>query len=113
MKNKFIIYTCFLAIISTFSSCSINDITVDKTTGEKKSFLMINNNIIKINELIKINKDEIDYNYGLYGACEGGHIKIIDMMIEKGANDWNSGLYIASITHNSYLTDFFQQKLNQ
>ena len=47
MKNKFIIYTCFLALINSFSSCSLKDITIDKTTGENKSFLMINNNVIK------------------------------------------------------------------
>lgn len=35
---------------------------------------------------------EIDINYGLFGACMGGYIKIINLMIEKGANDWNKGL---------------------
>ncbi len=31
-------------------------------------------------------------NYALYYACRGGHIKIIKMMIEKGANHWGWGL---------------------
>ena len=34
-----------------------------------------------------------DWNGGLYGACEGGHMNIVNLMIEKGANYWNHGLY--------------------
>ncbi len=31
-------------------------------------------------------------NWGLEGACKGGHLDIIELMIEKGAKDWNWGL---------------------
>ena len=49
------------------------------------------NDVIKIKKLIKISKS-YNWDYGLYGACQGGHIDIIRFMIEKGADDWNGGL---------------------
>jgi ankyrin repeat protein len=33
-----------------------------------------------------------DWNYGLWNACYGDHIEIVWLMIEKGAYDWNYGL---------------------
>ena len=57
MKNKFILYTCFLTLINSFYSCSIDDITTDKVTGEEKSFLMINNSIIKTTFQIRLFDD--------------------------------------------------------
>lgn len=33
-----------------------------------------------------------NWNYGLKGACRGGHQKLAEWTIEKGANDWNMGL---------------------
>jgi hypothetical protein len=38
-----------------------------------------------------------DWNYGLYGACKGGHEEIVNLMIYKEANDWNLGLYGACL----------------
>jgi len=32
---------------------------------------------------------------GLYFACQGGNMDIVNMMIQKGANDWNWGLWQA------------------
>jgi ankyrin repeat protein len=29
---------------------------------------------------------------GLSGACEGGNIEIVNLMIKKGADDWDDGL---------------------
>jgi hypothetical protein len=34
---------------------------------------------------------------GLRGACSGGHIKIVDLMISYGASDFNGGLYEACV----------------
>ena len=31
-------------------------------------------------------------NLGLGGACEGGHLALVELMISRGANDWNWGL---------------------
>lgn len=39
----------------------------------------------------KIHKYEYDdINYGLWGACEGGHSELISYMINLGADDWLS-----------------------
>ena len=32
-------------------------------------------------------------NRGLYSACRGGHKELVELMIAKGANNWNQGLY--------------------
>lgn len=40
-------------------------------------------------------KKIVDVNFGLRGACEGGHIDIVRKMISKGANDWNEALCCA------------------
>ncbi len=52
----------------------------------------LNNDVIKIRKIIKMN---LNWNFGLYGACIGGHIDIIELMIEKGAGSWNGGLQCA------------------
>jgi hypothetical protein len=36
-----------------------------------------------------------NWNLGLKGACHRGHKEIVDLMIERGATDWNEGLYWA------------------
>ena len=33
-----------------------------------------------------------NWNWGLEGACMGGHLELAELMISRGANDWNSGL---------------------
>jgi hypothetical protein len=38
-----------------------------------------------------------DYEYGLFGACLGGHMDIVNYMIKCGAYDYNIGLYGACI----------------
>jgi hypothetical protein len=35
------------------------------------------------------------WNMGLIGACEGGHIELIKLMIENGAANYNDGLFSA------------------
>lgn len=40
-----------------------------------------------------INSDEIvDFNEGLRGACEGGHISVVELVVAYGADDWDGGL---------------------
>ena len=41
---------------------------------------------------LMIEKGADDWNYGLRSACFGGNKEIVELMIEKGANDWNWGL---------------------
>ncbi len=46
---------------------------------------------------IKQIKCNLDWNWGLNGACQGGHECIIKLMIKKGANKWNWGLHAACL----------------
>ena len=39
-----------------------------------------------------IEKGANDLNWGLYNACYNGHIDIVKLLIEKGADDLNLGL---------------------
>ena len=46
--------------------------------------------------LLMIEKGVVDnWDWGLRGACEGGHMRVVLLMIEKGATDWNWGLNYA------------------
>jgi len=47
--------------------------------------------IIKSEEEVNINNRA--WNHGLFGACRGGNIELVNLMIEKGANNWKVGLY--------------------
>lgn len=38
----------------------------------------------------------VNLNLGLSGACEGGHLDLVNFLISKGAKNWNTGLYGAS-----------------
>ncbi len=40
-----------------------------------------------------IEKGAADWNPGLYIACLHGHLKIVNLMIQKGADDWYFGLW--------------------
>ena len=42
---------------------------------------------------ILISRGAIDWNWGLRGACEGGHQHIVELLIRRGANIWNWGLW--------------------
>ncbi len=48
-------------------------------------------NMCKKGKYIEIFKDNLDWNQGLFGACEGDYLDIINLMIEKGADDLNWG----------------------
>ena len=36
-----------------------------------------------------ISKGAKDWNWGLYWGCQGGNMEIVKLMISKGANNWN------------------------
>lgn len=44
--------------------------------------------------LVKMEKTDLvpEWNEGMSGACAGGHIEIVKMMISKGATNWNEAL---------------------
>ena len=71
------------------------------------------NYIIRIRKLIQINVTLL-WNYGLYGACQGGHMDIVNLMIEKGADRWNSGLvYACSGGHIAIVKLMIEKGANQ
>ncbi len=40
---------------------------------------------------LMIEKGATNWDSGLKCACKGGHMEIVKLMIEKGANDWHKG----------------------
>lgn len=66
--------------------------------GPELEYLCKEGDINKVHDLIKngskytndLNtKDFSVFNYGLKGACEGGNLQIVELMISKGANFFN------------------------
>ena len=57
-----------------------------------------------------IEKGANNWNHGLYGACLGGHNDLILFMIEKGANDWNWALCNACLRGYKDLALFMIEK---
>ena len=58
--------------------------------------------VCKMNAVIslKLNEYILDWNWGLRGACEGDHIRLVEQMIAKGANKFSSELF-ADICKNN------------
>ena len=52
----------------------------------------------------KISEDLADWNFGLYGACRGSHVGIINMMFECSASDMSMALKGSISQHNFELT---------
>ena len=44
-------------------------------------------------QFIILNQKNCNWNQGLFGACYGGHMELVHLVISKGAYDWNHGLY--------------------
>jgi ankyrin repeat protein len=50
--------------------------------------------VVLLNQDNQNNQYQQNYKFQydlLQGACKGGHMDIVELMIEKGANDWNWG----------------------
>ena len=54
-----------------------------------------------------IEKGADDWDSGMGGATKGGHKDLIDFFIEKGAEDWNRGMAKAAGKGYKDLVDFF------
>ena len=59
---------------------------------------------------LMINNGATEWNNGLNRACFGGHRNIVERMIEKGANDWNGGLRSACEGGDRHIVDFMIEK---
>jgi len=53
---------------------------------------------------------DIDVNFGLQGACKGGHMDLVQLMIDKGANNWNEGLLASCLGGHKDLAQFMIDK---
>ena len=65
-------------------------------------------NIDLVNLMIEKGAD--DWDWGLSGACIGGNIDLVNLMIEKGADDWNLGLSAAWRGGHHELVDLMTDK---
>jgi hypothetical protein len=50
------------------------------------------------------------WNSGLFGACVGGHLQLVNLMIENGANAWNNSLKGACIGDHISLVNLMIKK---
>ncbi len=57
-------------------------------------YLVCKNGYLEIINLI-IERGANDWNWGLRGACEGNHLNIINYMVEKGISEWGYVLFYA------------------
>jgi hypothetical protein len=67
-----------------------------------------------INLMIK--QGATDWDWGLGGACEGGHMDVVNLMIKQGATDWNWGLDGACRGEHKHLAIYMlemERKYNQ
>ena len=64
---------------------------------------------LKIVSLV-IKKGANDWEYGLQDACCGGHLNIVNLMIEKGASFWNWGLEAACENGHLNIVDLMIKK---
>lgn len=56
--------------------------------------------------ILNCNCDWYDWNCGLEGACQGGHIDLVKLMILKGANRLSMGLYYACLHEHLNVVNF-------
>ena len=59
---------------------------------------------------LMIEKGADNWNYGLFGACEGGNKEIVELIIGKGANNWNCGLKGACEGGNKEIIELMIEK---
>ncbi len=57
-----------------------------------------------------IEKGANDFNWGLRNACYGGYIDLVKLMIEKGADNWNQGLSNACYSGNKEIVELMISK---
>ena len=57
-----------------------------------------------------IEKGANNWNRGLYGTCQGGKRELAELMIEKGADDWNRGLDGACLGGHIDLANYMIEK---
>ena len=74
-----------------------------------------NNHIVRLLKLVKILEKIGDFDYfdwedGLEYACRGGHMDIIKLIIEKGAQNWHCGFHGACLGDHIDIVKFLIKK---
>ncbi len=64
----------------------------------------------KEGKYIEIFNVRLDWNYGFYGACQGGYLNLVNKMIEKGADNWDEGLDFACLSGNLDIVNLMIEK---
>ncbi len=64
----------------------------------------------QVDKLIEKGATYWGWDYGLCGACQGGHLDLVNLMIENGARRWNLGLMGACRGGHLELTNLIIEK---
>jgi len=62
---------------------------------------------------ILIDEGANDWNLGMYGAALGGHLDLVKYFISKGANLWQIGMNYAKRGGHSDIVKYFSKKINE
>ena len=91
---------------------TINDIQLNDQLSIKRQLYLYckKRYVIRLKKLIDKYQNDLEWNYGLSGACCGGHRDLAELMISKGASDWDWGLYSACYGGHHDLVERMIQK---
>ena len=95
---------------NVYCKSRIHDITDSKTPDIKsKKQLKL---IVKNNDILSIIKhiNKINMGYALQFSCQYSRLELINILIAKGARDWNSGLHGACNGSNSTIVQLMIAK---
>jgi ankyrin repeat protein len=45
----------------------------------------------------------------MHGAARSGHLDLVEFFIGKGANDLDTGMYIAALNGHRHIVEFFRR----
>jgi hypothetical protein len=57
-----------------------------------------------------VNKGADDWNWGMYGAAGGGHLDLVEFFVDKGAHCLNFAMSCAALEAHPALVEFFVRK---
>lgn len=75
--------------------------------ASRKNYMEI---VLFIDYIASTQDSKLNYDSGLYGACESKSLKLTEYMISKGAKDWNMGLLGACSSNSLHLVEFMVEK---
>lgn len=72
--------------------------------------MCITGNMDRINPIISNGVTKNDYDWGLAGACMGGHVDIVKLMMDEGGNNWGLALLYACMGGHINLVKLMMSK---